>query len=73
MRIMAIDYGDAHTGIAISDPTGLLTGYTTTIDAYRAETVAERIADLAREHSVEDAVAASLILEGYLTYKKSRP
>lgn len=21
MRIMAIDYGDAHTGIAISDPT----------------------------------------------------
>ena len=26
MRIMAIDYGDAHTGIAISDPTGLLAG-----------------------------------------------
>ena len=26
MRIMAIDYGDAHTGIAISDPTGFLTG-----------------------------------------------
>ena len=29
MRIMAIDYGDAHTGIAISDPTGLLAGFTT--------------------------------------------
>ena len=56
MRIMAIDYGDAHTGIAISDPTGLLAGYTTTIDAYRAETVAERIADLAREHGVEELV-----------------
>ena len=28
MRIMAIDYGDAHTGIAISDPTGLLAGIT---------------------------------------------
>ena len=28
MRIMAIDYGDAHTGIAISDPTGLLAGFT---------------------------------------------
>lgn len=138
MRIMAIDYGDAHTGIAVSDPTGLLAGFTATIDAYRPETVAERIAALAEEHGAEelvlghpvnmdgtlgprsekaramkalleertglpvalwderrttidahqilmnngkdarkrkktvDAVAASLILEGYLTYKKSR-
>ncbi len=138
MRIMAIDYGDAHTGIAISDPTGFLAGYTTTIDAYRPEVVADRIAALAEEHGVEelvlgypknmdgsvgpraekavamgellksvtslpvtlwderrttidahqilmaggknakkrkkvvDAVAASLILEGYLTYRKSR-
>ena len=44
MRIMAIDYGDAHTGIAISDPTGFLAGYITVIDAYRPEVVAERIA-----------------------------
>ncbi len=138
MRIMAIDYGDAHTGIAISDPTGFLAGFTATIDAYRPEAVAERVAALAREHGVEelvlgypknmdgtlgpraekaeamaellketvrlpvvlwderrttidahqilmaggknakkrkktvDAVAASLILEGYLTYRKSR-
>ena len=139
MRIMAIDYGDAHTGIAVSDPTGLLAGYTDTITAYRPEGVAERIAALAAEHGAEelvlghplnmdgtrgpraekaeamasllreatglpvvlwderrttvdahqilfsagknakkrkkvvDAVAASLILEGYLTYKKSHP
>ena len=137
MRIMAIDYGDAHTGIAVSDPTGLLAGFTTTVDAYRPEAVAERIAVLAEEHGAEelvlghpvnmngtlgprsekahamkalleertglpvilwderrttidahqilmnngknakkrkktvDAVAAALILEGYLTYKKS--
>ena len=139
MRIMAIDYGDAHTGIAISDPTGFLTGFTTVINAYRPEAVAEQVASLAREHGAEelvlghpinmdgtrgprsekaramaellkeatglpvvlwderrttidahqilftsgknakkrkkvvDAVAASLILEGYLTYKKSHP
>lgn len=139
MRIMAIDYGDAHTGIAISDPTGFLAGFTTVINAYRPEAVAEQIAALAREHGVEelvlghpinmdgsrgprsekaqamkalleetaslpvvlwderrttidahqilmnsgknaqkrkkvvDAVAATLILEGYLTYKKSHP
>ena len=138
MRIMAIDYGDAHTGIAISDPTGFLAGFTTTINAYRPEVVSEQIAALAKEHGVEelvlghpinmdgtrgprsekaqamkvlledttslpvvlwderrttidahqilmgsgknakkrkkvvDAVAATLILEGYLTYKKSR-
>ena len=137
MRIMAIDYGDAHTGIAISDPTGFLAGFTTVITAYRPEIVAEQVAALAKEHGAEelvlghpknmdgtrgpraekaeamaellkeatglpvvlwderrttldahqilmtggknakkrkkvvDAVAASLILEGYLTYKKS--
>ena len=138
MRIMAIDYGDAHTGIAVSDPTGLLAGFTTVITAYRPEAVAQRVAELAKEHGAEelvlghpvnmdgtlgprsekakamqglleeatglpvvlwderrttidahhilyqsgknakqrkkvvDAVAATLILEGYLTYKKSQ-
>ena len=56
MRIMAIDYGDAHTGIAISDPTGLLTGFSTTINAYRPEAVAEQVASLCREHGVEELV-----------------
>ena len=56
MRIMAIDYGDAHTGIAISDPTGFLTGFTTVINAYRPEAVAERVAALAAEHGVEELV-----------------
>ena len=56
MRIMAIDYGDAHTGIAISDPTGFLAGFTTTINAYRPEVVAEQIAALAKEHGVEELV-----------------
>ena len=139
MRVMAIDYGDAHTGVAVSDPTGFLAGFTTVIDGYRPEAVVERIALLAKEHGAErivlghpinmdgtlgpraekaqamkalleevtglpvvlwderrttidahqilfqsgknakkrkkvvDAVAASLILEGYLTYLKSHP
>ena len=139
MRIMAIDYGDAHTGIAISDPTGFLAGYTTVINAYRPEVVVDKIVALVAEYGVEelvlghpinmdgtrgprsekaqgmkalleerlpglpvvlwderrttidahqilfnsgknakqrkkvvDAVAASLILEGYLTFKKTR-
>ena len=138
MRIMAIDYGDAHTGIAISDPTGFLAGTTTTIHSRKAEVVLEELRKLVEQHKVEelvmgfprnmdgtegpradlyrefagkveeatglkpvlwderrttidahrilfesgknakkrkktvDAVAASLILEGYLTFKKSR-
>ncbi|MCI9120363.1 MAG: Holliday junction resolvase RuvX [Oscillibacter sp.] len=56
MRVLAIDYGDAHTGIAVSDPTGLLAGFTTTITAYRPEAVAEQIAALAQEHGAEELV-----------------
>ena len=56
MRIMAIDYGDAHTGIAISDPTGLLAGYTTVINAHRPEAVIQQIAQLAKEYGVEELV-----------------
>ena len=124
MRIMAIDYGDAHTGVAISDPTGLLAGTTTTIhsrkggvvleelvmgfprnmdgtegpraqlyrdfagqveevtglkpvlwDERRTTVDAHRILFAAGQNSKKrkktvDAVAASLILEGYLNFKR---
>lgn len=56
MRIMAIDYGDARTGIAISDALGLLTGTTTVIHSWNAEKTAEEIARLMREHGVERLV-----------------
>lgn len=56
MRIMAIDYGDAHTGVALSDPTGLLAGFTTTIHSRREEVVLEELAKLARDHQVEEVV-----------------
>ena len=138
MRIMAIDYGDAHTGVAISDPTGFMAGTTTTIHSRKAEVVLEELRKIVAQYKVEelvmgfprnmdgsegpradlyrefadkveeatglkpvlwderrttidahrilfesgqnakkrkktvDAVAAALILEGYLTFKKSR-
>ena len=56
MVVMAIDYGDAHTGIAISDPTGFLTGTTTTIHTRKPEVVLEELARLAREYRVEELV-----------------
>jgi len=56
VTVMAIDYGDAHTGVAISDPTGFLTGTTTTIHSRKAEAVLEELARLVREHRVEELV-----------------
>ena len=56
MKIMAIDYGDAHTGIAISDPTGMLAGFTTVIDSRKAEVVLSEICRIAKEHGVEELV-----------------
>ena len=56
MRIMAIDYGDAHTGIAISDLTGLLAGYTTVINSRKQEEVLLGIGKLIEEYSVTELV-----------------
>ena len=138
MKVMAIDYGDARTGIAVSDPTGSIVGRTEVIHSWnREKTIAELVrlageikpdavvmgfprnmdgsegpraelyrafaADLSRALGAEvalwderrttveahnilsasgyhgkkrkntvDAVAASLILEGYLAYLRNR-
>ena len=56
MRIMAIDLGDAHTGIAISDPTGLLAGFTTVLHTRRMEDAAAQAWALAQDHAVEEIV-----------------
>ena len=56
MRIMAIDYGDARTGYAISDATGLLAGTTGVIHTRKAEAAAEEIAALVKERGVEELV-----------------
>jgi len=54
MKIMAIDYGDAHTGVAISDRTLTLTGFSTVITAYRPEAVIEKLLPLISEHEVSE-------------------
>ena len=56
MRIMAIDYGDARTGVSISDPTGLLAGYTEVIHSRKGEQVCARLAELVEQYKVEELV-----------------
>ena len=56
MKIMAIDYGDARTGVAISDRTGTLCGFSTVVTAYRSEAVVEQLRPLIAEHEVTELV-----------------
>ena len=56
MRVMAIDYGDARTGVAVSDAAGMLAGYATVIQSRQAERVAGEIAKIAAERQAEELV-----------------
>ena len=56
MRILAIDYGDAHTGAAVSDLTGLVAGYTEVIHSRKEEAVLQRLGELIAEYEVEELV-----------------
>lgn len=56
MRIMGIDYGDARTGIAISDLLCSIVGSTTVIHSRNAEKTAAQIKDLAQQHEVGEIV-----------------
>lgn len=56
MKIMAIDYGDAHTGIAISDFTCTLAGFSTVINSRKQEQVVSEIQKIIAEHGVTELV-----------------
>ena len=56
MKVLAIDYGDARTGIAISDYTGLLVGTTDVIHSRKPDVTAREIARLAREQGAQRLV-----------------
>ena len=56
MKIMAIDFGDARTGIAISDITGSITGETRVVQSYNPEKAAAEIVELVKSRNVERIV-----------------
>ncbi len=56
MRVLAIDYGDARTGIAISDASGTIVGQTTVIQSYNKNKTAAEIARIAKESGAERLV-----------------
>ncbi len=52
MRVMAIDYGDARTGVAVSDALGLLAGETYIIKEWNPERLADALVSDARTRDV---------------------
>ena len=56
MRIMAIDYGDARTGIAVSDLLCSIVGSSTVIHSRNQDKVLEQILQIAKEKEVTQLV-----------------
>lgn len=56
MKILAVDYGDARTGIAISDLLCSLVGSTTVIHSRKDEKTLEEITRLVKENAVGEIV-----------------
>ena len=56
MKILAVDYGDARTGIAISDLLCSIVGSTTVIHSRNQEKTLEEICRLVRENAVGEIV-----------------
>ncbi len=52
MRIMAIDYGDARIGLAVSDMLGMLCGEAWTMEEWNMERASKRIAEEAKKREV---------------------
>ena len=55
-KIMGIDYGDARTGVAISDLLCSIVGYTCVIPSRNREKAVADIVRLAKEHNVGEIV-----------------
>lgn len=59
MKIMAVDFGDSRTGIAVCDKSEMLASPLTVITEYNFERCAEKVAELAKREKAE------LIVVGY--------
>ena len=65
MRIIALDFGRARTGVAVSDPTGELARPLTVVEAAASPAGLARVAEIAAEHEVEMVVVGlPLTLKG---------
>ena len=56
MKVLALDYGAARTGVAVSDPTGTIARPVGVVEKAASEAGLERVRELALEHEVDRVV-----------------
>jgi putative Holliday junction resolvase len=56
MKIMAVDYGDARTGVAFSDISGRIAGETLVLESWNYEKLISRLCALAAEKKAEKII-----------------
>ena len=56
MKVLALDYGSARTGVAVSDPTGTVARPLEVVQGSASESGLARIVELVREHDAERVV-----------------
>ena len=65
MKVVALDYGSARTGVAVSDPTGTLARPVGVVERVGTEAGLERLVELIRaEHAERVVVGLPLTLRG---------
>ena len=56
MKVLALDFGSARTGVAVSDPTGTVARPLEVVERAGSESGLARIVELVREHDAERVV-----------------
>ena len=56
LKVMAIDYGDARTGVAVSDALGMIVGFSTVVAEWNREKAADQVAQLVSQHKPDRLV-----------------
>ena len=56
MRILGIDYGDARTGLSVSDPSGFLAGSPGVIHEWNYDKLVDKLAAFIQETKIEEIV-----------------
>ena len=56
MRILGIDYGDARTGLSVSDATGLIAGSPRVISEWNRDKLINKLVQFIREEKIEEIV-----------------
>lgn len=56
MKILGLDYGDARTGLSVSDPTGMLAGSPSVIHEWNRDKLLDKLCDYIAQNQIDEIV-----------------